>query len=459
MSLRRSLEALAVLIFIGIIVGAIWQLRTGYEEDATSVSKHDKIRLRFTYWGSVEEKKAIENAMAKFMERYPWIVVDTIQLPNSDYNTKLTAMSASNEEPDLGYMTTELGEVFASQDKFMNLYDFLERDPDLSKEDFLDYLWYKQADDYAWGVSSAAECFGLFYRRDLLAAAGVAPPSPRAEEAWTWDEFVKAAQKLTLDHEGRNALHPAFDKNNIAQYGVMFETWSEPISNFVFSNGGQWIDPEGATFKLNEPEAAEAIQKLADLVNVYHVAPSPFETKSMPAMNVSLQAGLTAMIIDGQWINLDLGKAEVDYDIGVLPKMKQSVTVGLAGASVIFKSTKHPEEAWLLLKWLADPNEAIELYTSGLWMPTLKKWYTEPELINTWVNVNSASHPPGFKDAMLTQLMDNGVQSVGYYMKNQSVIYPIVTSELVPVWLGKKSAQEALDEISRKVEPLFQQSK
>lgn len=452
-------KGLVILTFILVISSVYWlyQQKSEREGEPHAIQHDHKVKLSFTYWGSFEEKKAIENAMEKFTERYPWISVDPIQIPNSDYNTKLMAMSASNEEPDLAYMTTELGEVFAKQGKFLNLFDLLEEDEELAREDFFDYLWHKSSDHVAWGVSTAVECFGLFYRQDLLREAGVTPPSPKASEAWSWEEFVHAAQLLTRDNQGRNALHPGFDKENIVQYGVMFETWSEPISNFIFSNGGQWVDEDGKSFLLNEPESAEAIQKLADLVNIYHVAPSPFESKSMPAMNVALQGGLAAMIIDGQWINLDLGKAEVDYDIGVLPKLKHSVTVGLSGASVIFKSSDHPEEAWLLLKWLLDPNEAINLYTDGLWMPTLKQWYTDPELIDKWVNVNPAAHPPGFADAMVKQLMDNGIPGVGYYIKNQVEIYPIVTSELIPVWLGEKRAQEALDEISEMVKPFFPQ--
>lgn len=440
-----------------ILAAAVFLLFGSPELDPPPAHSQPTVHLRFTYWGSIEEKRAIERAMAKFMERYPWISVEATQIPNPDYNTKLLAMSAANEEPDLGYMTTELGELLAQQGKFLNLFDFIDRDPDLSRNQFLDFVWHQIAPGEAWGVSIAVECYGLFYRKDLFERAGVDPPPSRAEEAWTWEQFVDAAKRLTLDEQGRDAYHPDFDKDRIIQYGVMFETWSEPISNFVFSNGGRWIDENGERFRLHEPEAAQAIQMLADLIQVHHVAPSPFESKSMPALNVALQAGLAAMIIDGQWINLDLGKAGVDYDIGVLPKLKDSVTVALSGANVIFASTRHPEEAWLLLKWLLDPNEAIDLYADGLWMPTLKAWYTDPALTRQWVGANPAAHPPGFADAMMNQLLRNGVKGVGYYLKHQAEIFPVVKRELIPVWLGQKRAQEALDEIRVLVDPYFPQ--
>lgn len=452
---RRIPAILAGAVAFAVLALVLFFVSDGH--DTPTARSQTSVRLRFTYWGSIEEKRAIETAMAKFMERYPWISVEAIQIPKSDYNTRILAMSSANEEPDLGYMTTELGELLAKQGKFLNLFDFIEEDADLSKDEFLDFVWHQVEPGEAWGASIAVECYGLFYRRDLFELAGIDPPPARAEEAWSWEQFVDAAKRLTLDNMGRNAFHPEFDKDNIVQYGVMFETWSEPISNFVFANGGRWVDDDGKRFLLNEPEAAQAIQMLADLTNVHHVAPSLFESKSLPAMNVALQAGLAAMIIDGQWINLDLGKAGVDYDIGVLPKLKRSVTVSTSGANVIFASTEHPEEAWLLIKWLLDPNEAIDLYADGLWMPTLKAWYTDPELIDRWVSVNPVAHPPGFVDAMMNQLLDNGVKGIGYYLKHQGEIFPVVNRELIPVWLGRKSAQEALDDLKVLVDPYFPQ--
>lgn len=411
-----------------------------------------KVTLKFAYWGSIGEQRAIENTLAKFTEEYPWIAVEPIHYPNSDYNTKMMAMSASNEEPDIAYMTTELGEVFGRENKFLNLFDFLAVDDNLRKEDFLDYIWYKSSEDYAWGVSTAAECFGLYYKPDLIREAGVQAPPATAEQAWSWEQFVDAARKLTIDDQGRNAYDPKFDKDHIARYGIMFETWSDPLNNFIFSNGGDWVGEDGKEFQLQSNESAEAIQKLADLINVYHVAPSPYETKSLPAMSVALQSGLAAMIIDGQWINLDLGKAGVTFDIGVLPKLRKSVTVGLSGATVIYRSSSHPEEAWLLYKWLSDPSKALNLYSDGLWMPVLKKWYTDPKLVDKWVNANLAAHPPGFKNAMMRQLLENGMPSVGYYLQDQMKIFPTVTAGLVPVWQGEQKAETALHNIARKLD-------
>lgn len=423
--------------------------------EATSTPEEkEPVTLKFTFWGSPQEKAAMEQATKTFTEKYPWIKVNAIHIPEADYDAKITAMVAGNDSPDLGYMHGELADPWQKEGKFVNLFELLDNDGELKREDFLDYIWFKSSEDFAYGISTAGETFGLFYNKDLFDQANAAYPPSKAEDAWTWDEFVDVAKKLTIDKNGKNASEADFDPKNIRQYGVSFETWHGPVHATVINNEGEWITKDGK-FGFSQPEATEAIQRLADLINVHHVAPSPVQMKSIPSQAVALQSKLVAMSMHGQWINLDLGAAGVNYDIGVLPKMKRSVPMGISGASVIYQSTKHLEEAWLLTKFLENPEGSIDLYKGGLWMPTMTKWYTDPELVAKWAE-NNPAHPAGFKDAMMNNLLHNGVPNGSYYIKNFSKVNAITFSGMDEVWLGRKTAAEAMKELEAKVQPEIQ---
>lgn len=50
----------------------------------SETAKKEAVTLRFTYWGSPYEKKAMENAIAKFEEKYGYIKIDAQHIP-SDY--------------------------------------------------------------------------------------------------------------------------------------------------------------------------------------------------------------------------------------------------------------------------------------------------------------------------------------------------------------------------------------
>ncbi|MGG1516580.1 sugar ABC transporter substrate-binding protein [Paenibacillus oryzisoli] len=437
--------------------GASTAPKSGGEATQTAAAGNkEPVTLKYTFWGSPQEKKAIEDATKKFTEKYPWIKVNAVHIPESDYDAKITAMVAANEAPDGGYVHGELGEAWQKEGKFINFNDMFATDKDMKKEDFLDYIWFNGDDPkYTWGISSAGETFGLFYNKDLFAQAGVETPPAKADAAWTWDKFVEVAKKLTIDKNGKNASEPGFDPNNIKQFGVSFENWYGPIMTHVMNNGGDLISKDGSKFALDQPEAVEAIQKLADLINVYHVAPNPVQAKSIPSQAVALQSKLVAMSMHGQWINLDLGAANVNYGIGVLPKMKNSMAMGISGVSAMFKSTKHPEETWLLTKFLADPAGALDLYKGGLWMPTLKKWYTDPALVAQWAE-NNPAHPEGFKDAFMNNLLNNNTASPVYYVKNFGKVSALAFSALDPVWLGKMTAEQALKEVAPKVQAEIQ---
>jgi multiple sugar transport system substrate-binding protein len=414
------------------------------------------VKLEFTFWGSNNEKLVISNACKRFSEKYPWITVECTHITNPDYTAKMVALDAAGSLPDTGYLLNEIGETWASQGKLQNLYEMLDKDEELKRSDFFDYTWFLSSPDNAWGISTAPESYALYYNKPAFKEAGLEAPPATAEKAWTWDQFVAAAKKLTFDKNGKNASEAGFDPDNIEQYGVMFETWDVPLTCFIASNGGQWVSDDGKKFMLNSPEAVEAIQKLADLVNVYHVAPSPLAVKSLPTLDVALNSRIAAMVIGGHWMNLDLGAVKADYDIGVLPKLKKNVTVVCSAATVIYKNSQNPSEAWLLFKWLSNPENCIELYTDGLWMPQMKKWYTDSALLSKWVDANPAAHPPGFRTAVVDPFLTNPVPQVGYYLKNQSKIITPVISGLDQVWLGKERAADALKSIEKKVQPEIQ---
>ncbi len=417
--------------------------------------KKDPVKLKMTFWGSPQEKTAVESAVKKFSEKLSYVTVEATQIPESDYDAKIAAMVASNDAPDYGYIHGQQGEEFAKEGKFINWFEQLGKDSELKKEDFVNGVWFTLDPSNAWAVNTAVESFGLFYNKELFKEAGVAEPPAKYDEAWTWDQFLDAAKKLTLDKNGKNAADPAFDPNNIKQFGVSFENWYGPVSVHVINNGGDYISADGKSFALDKPEATNALQKLADLINVHHVAPSPIQAKAIPGQAPALQAKMIAMSLFGQWINLDLGAANVNYGVAALPKMDgNSGTIFISGASTMFKTTKNFDEAWAFAKFMT--GEGVEsLYENGLWMPILKKYYTDPGLKAKWVGPNAA-HPAGFEDAFIDMVMNHSKPAIIYYVKNQAKIDAMVNTALDPVWAGKKSAADAMKELAPQIAPEIQ---
>ncbi|MEK4850055.1 sugar ABC transporter substrate-binding protein [Paenibacillus sp. FSL H7-0756] len=411
----------------------------------------ENIKLRMTVWGSPEEVAPYKKAIQNFEAKHPNVKVE-LQHIAADYDTKLTTMVAGNDVPDIAMM--ESGTIafpMAEQGKFYNLQEFLDTDTEISPDTLVPNITYSLEPGNVIGIGPGPESFALFYNEDIFKDAGIEPPPSNVADAWTWDEFVEVAKKLTMDTNGKTAADPDFDPKKIKQYGANISTWWGVYSNFIYSNGGDFISADGKTFGLNQPEAVEALQKISDLMNVHHVSPSPVQSKNIPATNVALQTKKVAMTVDGQWASAGLAQSKFNFNVGVMPVMKEPVTTVVCGMFSIFKSSKHPQEAWELLKALLDPEASIDMLTAGTWMPSPKDWYTDPALLAKWTE-NLDARPSGYKEAVVDVILTKGHQTPTGYVKNFNNIMDLVNPALDKVWLGQQTAQEAMDSIAAKVQ-------
>lgn len=441
-------------LILTIVMGATL-LQTGCQKNTSvgGTSNADKkVELTFTYWGSPVEKKSIEASIKTFEEANQNIKVNGVYIPSSDFLTKLNAMIAAGNTPDISYSNAWKNQM-GKDGLIYNFFDLMKKDPSMKKEDYIDTCWWNWSPTESAGPIMANVTPSLMYNKDMFEAAGVELPPVKVEDAWTWDEFLDVAKTLTIDTKGRNAKDPKFDSNNISQFG--FQASNDWISYmpFVYSNGGHYLSKDMKSFGLSEPAATEAIQKLADLINVYHVSPSPVQKNSMPAPATALKSKKIAMYLDGSWNHLDLQESNMNWGVGVLPISKNYTTFLLGGSLIIFKATKHPDEAFKLYKWITDPESSKEITKmfQSIWMPVQTKYYTDPNKIELWASEKLPARPKGFQDAVMKSAYEHRVRNPEVNVVNFLEIDALVSSALDEVWSGKKTAEQAMKEVSEKV--------
>lgn len=411
--------------------------------------------VKFMYWGSTEEVAAVENAIKSFEEAYPDIKVEGINVPSSDYYTKLTAMIAGGEAPDISYSGS--WKLTLGEDGYIWDFNELAKEyPEMAQDGLLEYCEWKWSETESAGPYQACVTPSLMYNKEIFEECGVELPPTKAEDAWTWDEFVNVAKQLTIDYNGKNALDPEFDAENIKQFGVSFMTDWQGYMPLVLSNGGNYLSEDGTEFGLNKPEAVEAIQKLADLINVEHVNPTKAQSANMPATATALQTKRVAMCVNGSWTHADLAATDMDWGVGVLPQMGDTYKTFFQGGSlIIFKNAEDLDATCKLYNWITNPEKVLEMH-QGLWMPQYEEWYTDEALIEQWASEELDGRPEGFKDAVMLSTYENAVCAPENGVKNFAEINDMVGAALDQVWAGTKTAQEALDEVAETVEPLIE---
>lgn len=416
----------------------------------------EEVNLKFTYWGSGDEKKAIEESVDKFMDANPNIHVDLMHIPNEDFLTKLNAMIAAGETPDISYSASwkmQMGE----EGLIYNFFDLLD-DMGLKKDDYLSTCWWNWSPEESAGPVQANVTTNLMYNADCFEEADVEKPPTKVEDAWSWDEFVEKAQELTLDTKGRNAKDPDFDANNIKQYGVMFGTDWNVYMPFIYSAGGGYLNEQMDGLGLNDPESAKVIQNFSDLINKYHVSPTAVQKNAMPNAATALASRQTAMYIDGSWNHLDLMNSECNWGVGVLPIDQNYTTFFDGGSLIIFKSTKHLKETEQLYLWLTNPESSeriTELYRT-LWMPVQTEYYTDPDKVDFWASEDLPARPEGFQDAIVKATYDHAVTATEIDVKNFNEINTLVQSALEQVWSGSKTAEEAMTAVKGQTDSLVE---
>jgi multiple sugar transport system substrate-binding protein len=412
-------------------------------------------QLKFTYWGSEMEKVAIEGMVAAFEARNPDIDVQAIQIPYEDYLAQITAMTMQGQPPDVGYFPSLQAPVWAQEGKLLDLTELVQTDPLFASA--LPETRYYFGDERIVGLNTAVETTLLFYNKDLFDRAGLAYPPSDPAKAWTWEQFVEAAKKITVDAQGKHPGEMGFDPAAIVTYGAAFDKSYEGWAwyPFIFSNGGEAVDEAGKQLLLDSPAAAEALQALADLMWSHHVAPTPEQDLNLPGYVTMLQTGNLAMHIAGQWSLLDFASVtDLRFGVAVLPKFKTPTTMVLGSPTVIFANTKHREAAIRFYKFHNNP-EAVDLFARGLWMPLQKAYYTEPAKMKLWLD--NPAHPAEMRPAFTDYTVNYSRPLPSYYLRNYAeVLDGAIRPALEKIWNNQATAADALHVAVQAAAPLMQ---
>jgi multiple sugar transport system substrate-binding protein len=402
-----------------------------------------KTIITYSYWGTPEESTATQAVLDTYNASQDSVKVELVCIPNEEYTTKLNSMYTSKTLPDTGIMNENGLIAFANNGLIADVSKMYAN----SDSKPLDCLAFK-SNGKVVAYSGCNEILMLYYNRDMFDKAGLAYPPTTAEKAWTWEQFIEVARKLTLDVNGKHPGEAGFDADKIVQYGCNVDNWTWQLEVWAQSNGGAWFTEDGKKVVINSDAAIESIQKVADLYLVEHVAPY-YDGSKDEGITRSIAAGNVAMATGGAW-NMGTAMPGVDFNwgIAVLPYMKDKVTACTSGPQVVFSQTKHQKEAMDFIAWYTQEANNWGLIGSGIWMPLLEKYYTNEEFINLWLK---DEHFPVkdyemARNVLVDYTLNYAKSACWYYTPNTSTFIDLLRSVLNPVWTGEKTAKQAITE-------------
>lgn len=430
-------------------------------KESSKAENGERVKITYAQWGNETETAATQKVADQFNHDQDRIEVEVVKIDHDTYVTKLNAMATAGELPDTAIMS-EAGVLKFAENGLLADISNMYGDGDNKPLASLTFQYEGKPVAY----SAANEVLNLWYNKDLLKEVcekegldiNEFTPPKSADAAWDWDTFVKTAQTLTLDINGKNALDPDFDSKNIDVYGCTVNTLPWQLEVWALSNGGGYYSKDGKQCTIDSQATVDALQNIADLSEQYHCAPPV--TSAANALESSLGSKKVVMATDGQWnVGTFLGpNADFEYGVGVLPFMKTPVTICTGGPNVVFSTTKHPEEAMEWLKWYYQEENSWSLIEAGTWMPILDSWYTDEDKIDKWISNPNFPEKEMYKTAVVDYAKNNAVSTAWYYVNGTEEFNATLDTVFSNVWAGEQTMKEAIEENKEELYSIFEES-
>lgn len=335
----------------------------------TCAAAPDRGSVKLELWGLGREGEVIAELIPEFHRRNPGIRVDVQQMPWTAAHEKLLTAHVGDATPDLAQMGNTWIPEFDAVGALEDLTPFVRRSTVIVPDDYFAGIWATNViAGTIYGIPWYVDTRLLFYRTDLLAAAGF-PNPPR-----TWDEWLEAMKQLKI-------------RGGANHYPILLPTneWAQPVL-LALQKKAELISVESRG-AFRDPRFVEAFTFYTGL---FAKGFAPVVSESQVAnLHQQFGKGDFAMYITGPWNVGEFKKrlpAEMQdkWATAPLPNPDRCCGPGvsLAGGSslVIFRDSPHKEAAWKLIEFLSEPAQQIRFYEASGNLPARKSVWRDPRL-------------------------------------------------------------------------------
>jgi multiple sugar transport system substrate-binding protein len=341
---------------------------------ASSCSRSDGRGEPLVFWAMGSEATAAESVLAGFRLRHPDVPVRVQRVPWSAAHEKLLTAHVGGSMPDV----FQLGNTWVAELDVLGALEPLDARVAASQE--------VVRGDYFDGVLAANEIGGrlvalpwyvdtrlLFYRRDLLARAGVSA-APQ-----TWEEWASAMRRVR-EHAAADGTRP---------FGIFLpvDEWQTPVI-FALQQGAPLLRDSDTRGNFRSPEVRRAVEFYASLFEG-DLAPRRAEAQ-LANLYREFAAGYFAFFVTGPWNLVEMANripAEL-ADAWTTAPMPGPAGPGVSvagGASLAISAvSRRKDDAWKLVEYLSSAIVQAEFRRASGDLPSRRSaWDRGPVPIDT----------------------------------------------------------------------------
>ncbi|MCR5756136.1 MAG: extracellular solute-binding protein [Acetatifactor sp.] len=319
------------------------------EEEAKSLGlpemTTDDITLTYACWGLAEkgEIEARDKQLQAFMEAYPNITVEFVNIDQTAWDDGLTTLAATGSLPDVFWVYSVTNAV--ANEWALDVTDFYENDPE-AVEIYGSMVDNARIGGKLYGMPTVMFPYLVFLNKTVFEKYNEPLPS----YDWTIDEFKEIAERITHPDEFYfGTSNPNYTDYFPAQYNAGQSAYGWDGESYHFDQ--TWVDALNLKYNWIDSgvcEWAPAEDKLRFLGD---------EGAWPPGF------GRSAMHFDWTWTIAyfeDAVSAQSGCEFLYYPQPQgpSGAQMAVVDYGVISASTEHPREAWELQKWTSWGKEA-----------------------------------------------------------------------------------------------------
>jgi multiple sugar transport system substrate-binding protein len=406
------------------VVAETYQLPQGAKE---AIAAEGTKKLVIYNWGDLGYDPATV-ANAKMFTDLTGVQIEFVGTPDEQMMPKLQPLfMAKSDAVDIVPLDATNYRAFVSRNWLMQV-DFLWDEPTLAE--YQSGIRTLAVDGHAYSCPQVARVTDiLYYRPSMLKAAGYDHPPA------TLDEFVEMAKKMTVDKNG---------DGSIDQWGYAFRAsgvldGAEVVKANALLRG---VNPDNVNGKVkyNDPEVVKSVDYLVKLRNDYKVVPLGVTAYQHGDVADFFLSGNVAMVIDPTYLYQRCVDSPIkdDFAVAVQPRAKAD------GPTTVIQNWN----GWAVSNYSKNKTAAlIYLDMYRCYQAQVREFVME----NNEVLLKKAYDNPDARKIGYTNVLAKLPDSVIDVYPNEGDVYKAVIAELQNALIGKKTAQQAMDDAQAQI--------
>ena len=394
----------------------------------TTAEKEPAGEVTLNFWHhysaqSPENETLTKVLIPKFEEENPGIKVNAVSHEWADLHDKILISAKSDTLPDVARLDSAWVPEYQKMGILVPLNQEMSDFQDVSDELLESAMTTAQIGGDSYGLALNTNTKILYYNTGAFEKAGLKAPA-------TMKEFAEDCKKLSGKNDAGQQVW-GYDEPGLAGWN---------LCPFIWSMGGSLTneDQTKATGYLNSKETVAAIQMLADLYKDQAI--TGWNSGDIP-MTDGFGTGRYMMLLEGPWKVSELAGAypEFEYATAPVPAGDGGSISVLGGEDIGMFKTANKDAAWKFMKFMTGEYAQEEMAKCGQ-IPCNKEALESD-------TVKKADFAPYIEQLKTAKSRPT--------VASWSEIDSELTASVTAVMNGEKTAQEAMDDLAKKVDALL----